>query len=119
MANFNDFNEELTTGINFLMKIIEEYKNKNNIEIEIRIGQIQYDGFNSGLGNKEFYDKIKSKLDSSKVWSKILNIKTEEVCKMELEELIDLMEKKFQNMNILKNKNILLKIYNIVVHPMI
>lgn len=81
MANFNDFNEELTTGINFLMKIIEEYKNKNNIEIEIRIGQIQYDGFNSGLGNKEFYDKIKSKLDSSKVWSKILNIKTEEICK--------------------------------------
>ena len=59
-SNYNDFFEELKIGIDTLSKFFAEYKNKDNIEIELRIGQIQHDGFKPGLGTKDFYNKIKN-----------------------------------------------------------
>jgi hypothetical protein len=61
----SDFYEELKDGIESFKDIITKYKNHENIEIELRIGQIQFDKFVSGLNNKEFFDKIRANLDSS------------------------------------------------------
>lgn len=76
----SDFFEELKIGIDFLSSIICEYKKKDNIEIEIRLGQIQFDSFKSGLGSNDFFNKIKNTLDSAKCWDKIINNKHEELC---------------------------------------
>ncbi len=78
-SNTNDFFEELKTGIDNLSQIFCEYKKKENIEIELRIGQLQYDGFKPGLGSIDFYNKIKNQLDSCKDWSKIINKKKGEI----------------------------------------
>lgn len=80
MTSQNDFSEELKSGIDYLSQIINQYKKTENIEIEIRLGQIQFDGFKSGLGSKDFFDKIKNTLDSAKCWTKIINNKSEELC---------------------------------------
>ena len=74
----SDFFDELKNGIDLLSSLICEYKKKDNIEIEIRLGQIQFNGFNSGLGSKDFYNKIKNILDSAKCWEKITNNKINE-----------------------------------------
>lgn len=81
MSNIkNDFHNELKLGIDILSTIICEYKKKDNIEIEIRLGQIQFDSFKSGLGSKDFFNKIKSVLDTAKCWDKVINNKSEELC---------------------------------------
>lgn len=80
LTNNSDFFDELKIGIEKLSEIISENKKKENLEIEVRIGQIQHDGFNPGLNSKEFYDKIKTTLDTCKIWKKVINNKTEELC---------------------------------------
>lgn len=75
-----DFENELKAGIDKLSILICEYKKKDNIEIELRLGQIQFNEFKSGLGSKDFFIKIKDTLDSSKVWDKVINNKHEELC---------------------------------------
>ena len=76
----DDSFDELQYGIKQLSSIFSEYKKKNNIEIELRLGQIQFDTFKSGLMSQEFYNKIKNTLDSCKTWDKVINNKTEEIC---------------------------------------
>jgi hypothetical protein len=78
--NHDDFFNELKFGIDTLSSLIGEYKKKNNIEIELRLGQIQLNLFKSGLGSKDFFYKIKNTLDSSKCWDKIINNEYEELC---------------------------------------
>tara|TARA_E500000178_G_scaffold333139_1_gene367720 strand:+ start:6346 stop:7011 length:666 start_codon:yes stop_codon:yes gene_type:complete len=80
MQKTNDFENELKIGINYFTDIISKYKNYDNIEIELRIGQIQYNGFKPGLSNKDFYDKIKSILDKSTAWSHISKTQINETC---------------------------------------
>ena len=81
MSDFkSDFFDELKVGIDTLSSLICEYKNKDNIEIEIRLGQIQFNSFKSGLGSKDFFNKIKNTLDSAKCWDKVVNNKHEELC---------------------------------------
>lgn len=80
MSVKTDFEHELKAGIDKLSAIICEYKKKDNIEIELRLGQIQFNEFKSGLGSKDFFIKIKDTLDSSKVWDKVINNKHEELC---------------------------------------
>ena len=76
----SDFFDELKVGIDTLSSLICEYKKKDNIEIEIRLGQIQFNTFKSGLGSKDFFNKIKNTLDTAKCWDKIVNNKHEELC---------------------------------------
>ena len=71
----NDYYHELKDGIDILTNIICQYKKKENIEIELRIGQIQFNEFKSGLGSKDFFNKIKDSLDSAKCWDKVINNK--------------------------------------------
>jgi hypothetical protein len=104
--NKNDFYNELTTGINELSKLIKKYKNTENIEIELRLGQIQFNGFNSGLGSKTFYDKIKSILDSSKCWSKIETNNFEELCNNGIRRTISINGKKVIKHNYIKKEKI-------------
>lgn len=80
MSAKSDFENELKAGIDKLSTLICEYKKKDNIEIELRLGQIQFNEFKSGLGSKDFFIKIKDTLDSSKVWDKVINNKHEELC---------------------------------------
>ena len=80
MSAKSDFENELKAGIDKLSILICEYKKKDNIEIELRLGQIQFNEFKSGLGSKDFFIKIKDTLDSSKVWDKVINNKHEELC---------------------------------------
>ncbi len=76
----NDFYEELKIGIDKLSSLICENKKKENIEIELRLGQIQFNEFKSGLGSKDFFNKIKDTLDSAKCWDKVINNIHEELC---------------------------------------
>lgn len=76
----NDFYDELKSGIEKLSALICEYKKMENIEIEIRLGQIQFKEFKSGLGSKDFFNKIKNTFDNAKCWDKIINNKHEELC---------------------------------------
>ena len=80
MSAKSDFENELKAGVDKLSILICEYKKKDNIEIELRLGQIQFNEFKSGLGSKDFFIKIKDTLDSSKVWDKVINNKHEELC---------------------------------------
>ena len=66
----SDFFDELKVGIDTLSSLICEDKKKDNIEIEIRLGQIQFNTFKSGLGSKDFFNKIKNTLDTAKCWDK-------------------------------------------------
>lgn len=80
MSVKTDFEHELKAGIDKLSTLICEYKKKDNIEIELRLGQIQFNEFKSGLSSKDFFIKIKDALSSSKVWDKVINNKHEELC---------------------------------------
>lgn len=76
----NDFYTELKNGIDILTSMIEEFKTENNIEIELRLGQIQFNEFKAGLGSEKFFEIIKKRLDTAKCWTKVLNNKYEELC---------------------------------------
>lgn len=78
--NSNDFLEELKIGIDKFSSLICQYKKKENIEIELRLGQIQFNEFKSGLGSKHFFYKIKDTLDTAKCWDKVINNIHEELC---------------------------------------
>jgi len=102
-----DFEDELNDGINVLSSIIYEYKKKDNIEIEIRLGQIQFNEFKPGLGSKDFFFKIKDKLDSSTVWDKVINNKHEELCLNGIRRTIMFNGKKVMKSQCIKKERIL------------
>lgn len=102
-----DFEDELNEGINALSSIIYEYKKKDNIEIEIRLGQIQFNEFKPGLGSKDFFFKIKDKLDSSTVWDKVINNKHEELCLNGIRRTIMFNGKKVMKSQCIKKERIL------------
>jgi hypothetical protein len=66
-----DFYDELKIGIDELQQLIARYKMDKEIEIELRIGQIQFDGFKPGMGAKSFYEKVKNILTASNCWEKV------------------------------------------------
>jgi hypothetical protein len=103
----SDFIDQLQIGIDALSSIICEHKKKENIEIELRLGQIQYDGFNSGLNSKEFFNKIKSVLDSGESWSKKTNNKSEELCHNGIRRTIKFNNKKVMKHDCIKKERIL------------
>ena len=115
MSNL-DHIDELTDGIEELRKIIKKYKLNKNIEIEIRIGQIQDNNhFKSGLCSEEFYNKIKTKLDSSKDWLNVIHTKTDEINSNGIRRITHFNDKKIvKNSSIKKQrlKNINLKYNN-------
>ena len=74
----NDYYNELEAGIIVLKDLISNFKNNNNIEIEIRIGRIVDVSFLPGLNNLEFFEKILLNLKSNKNWTKIEEINTKE-----------------------------------------
>ena len=102
-----DFEGELNDGINVLSSILCEYKKKDNIEIEIRLGQIQFNEFKPGLGSNDFFLKIKDKLDSSKVWDKVINNKHEELCLNGIRRTIMFNGKKVMKSQCIKKERIL------------
>jgi hypothetical protein len=108
-SNHNDFFEELKIGIDTLSKFFAEYKNKDNIEIELRIGQIQHDGFKPGLGTKDFYNKIKNTLDTCKTWTKVINNKSEELCSNGLRRITSFNGKKVMKHQCMRKERILTK----------
>lgn len=108
-SNNNDFFDELQIGIQELSKIINENKLKDNIEIELRIGQIQHDGFKPGLGTDEFYHKIKNTLDTCQDWIKVVNSKTEELCSNGLRRTLSVNNKKIIKHQCMKKERILVK----------
>lgn len=69
----SDFFSELEDGINIFKDLIKKYKKLDNVEIELRIGQIQDESFIPGLNSNEFYEKILEKLNSCKDFKKITN----------------------------------------------
>ena len=108
-TNNSDFFDELKIGIDNLSSFIAEYKKKDNIEIELRIGQIQHDGFKPGLGSKDFYNKIKNTLDSCKTWSKIVNNKSEEICSNGLRKMTTFNGKKVMKQECIRKEKIIKK----------
>ena len=97
----SDYYDELLLAINELQSLIKQYKKKENIEIEIRLGQIQFNSFKPGLASKDFYDKIKSILDESDCWDKKINNKSEELCVNGIKRMT-----LFNNKKILKHQSI-------------
>jgi hypothetical protein len=107
-----DFYFELKDGIDILSAIFEKNKDKENLEIEIRIGQIQFDGFKSGLGSFEFFNKIKTTLDTCKDWDKVEQLKTEEICYNGLKKVIKQNGKKVTKQPVMKKERIIHKNLN-------
>lgn len=105
----NDYYYELKDGIDILTNIICEYKKKENIEIELRIGQIQFNEFKSGLGSKDFFNKIKDSLDSAKCWDKVINNKHEELCQNGLRRTTVFNGKKIMKHQCIKKEKIINK----------
>ena len=105
----NDFFDEMKSGIINLSSMIKQYKKSDNIEIEIRLGQIQFDRFKSGLGSKEFFDKIKNTLDAAKCWTKVINCKSEELCNNGLRRTTLFNGKKITKNQCIKKEKILIK----------
>lgn len=113
--NTTDCIEELNDGIKILQNIIKEYKNNNDIEIELRIGQIIDDSFKSGLNSEHFYNIIKEKLNSCKDWSKVLHTKTDELNYNGIRKITHFNGKKIAKSSCIKKqrlKNINLKYKN-------
>lgn len=107
--NSNDFYDELETGIKCLSSIFNEYKNKKDIEIEIRVGQIQWiqmEKFKTGLGSNEFFDKVKNILDNSKCWDKVINNKSDELCMNGIKRITSFNNKKILKHQCIKKQNI-------------
>lgn len=74
-----DYFSELEDGINIIKEIIKKYKKNENLEIELRIGQIQEGSFIPGLNSKKFYDLIKEKLDSSSELTKTSTVTEDKI----------------------------------------
>lgn len=104
-----DFFDELKVGINTLSSLICEYKKIDNIEIEIRLGQIQFNSFKSGLGSKDFFNKIKKTLDATKCWDKVVNNKHEELCHTGLRRTTVFNGKKVMKYQCIKKERIINK----------
>lgn len=105
----DDFFDELKIGIDTLSNIFSEYKKNDNLEIELRIGQIQHDGFKPGLGTKDFYNKIKNTLDTCKTWTKVVNNKSEELCASGLRRITSFNNKKVMKHQCIRKEKILTK----------
>ena len=107
-----DYYKQLETGINVLKELIEKYKNKNDIEIELRIGRIDETSFISGLNSKDFFNKIKENLDTCKDWSKTDIVYSEEIIYHKFKQ-INILDKNdiilntiFQNKNKIENNDL-------------
>lgn len=107
-----DFYEELKPAIDILSSVIKKYKNDDNIEIELRIGQIQFDGFKPGLGSNNFYEKIKNTLNSCKTWENVTTNKTEELCHEGVRRVVSLNGKKIIKHSYVKKEKLLMKNLN-------
>lgn len=71
--------EQLKAGIDKFSQIIRDYKNVNNVEIELRIGVFESGVFRPGLGSNEFFRKIGVLLESNPNWVSKEIIKTTEL----------------------------------------
>jgi len=98
--------DELNDGIHILEKVIKDYKKSENIEIELRIGQIMENSFKSGLGSENFYNKIKELLESNKNWDKILRTKTEELNNNGIRKITHFNGKKIAKQSCIKKSKI-------------
>ena len=110
-----DFVNELDSGIQELKGIISEYKKTENVEIELRIGRIEGDKFNSGLKSESFFNKIKERLDSNPNWHNVLNIKTSELNNQGVRKITHFNDKKIAKSSSIKKsrlKNINLRYNN-------
>lgn len=102
-----DFYYELEEGIFELANIFYQYKKNDNIEIELRIGQIDTSNnrFNPGLGSQDFYNKIQKVLESNKNWDKIIKTTSEELINNDIRKTLKYNNKKvIKNVCIKKNK---------------
>ena len=111
-----DFYQELEVGILELSKIIKKYKKQDNLEIELRIGRIVEEEetpgkiyFESGLSNKEFYEKIQSQLEKCEVWQQKIKNKTEEYIHKNLRKTVSFNGKKLVKPTYIQKD----KIYNL------
>jgi len=106
MSN-SDYIEELDAGIQELKNDIKKYKNNKNIEIELRIGQIQdNNSFKSGLNSVDFYNKIKQTLDSCKDWSNVLRTKTDELNNSGIRKITHFNDKKITKSSCIKKQRL-------------
>ena len=96
-----DFYNELEEGIIELANVFYKYKKKDNIEIEIRIGQVDTstDAFKPGLGSQDFYNKIQKVLESNKNWDKIIKTTSEELINNGIRKTV-----KYNNKKVMKNQ---------------
>ena len=110
-----DFVHELHSGIQELKGVISEYKQTENVEIELRIGRIEGDKFNSGLKSESFFNQIKERLDSNSNWDKVLKIKTTELNNQGVRKITHFNDKKMVKSSCIKKsrlKNINLRYNN-------
>ena len=110
-----DFVNELDSGIQELKGVISEYKQTENVEIELRIGRIEGDKFNSGLKSESFFNQIKERLDSNPNWDKVLKIKTTELNNQGVRKITHFNDKKMAKSSCIKKsrlKNINLRYNN-------
>ena len=74
--------DQIEDAISTLTPLVEKYRNLKNIEIEFRIGFWDLVGsninkFNNSVGSV-FFDKIKTELESNKLWEQITVNKSED-----------------------------------------
>jgi len=101
-----DYYGELYEGVDILKEIIKKYKKMENIEIELRLGQIEDYSFNSGLGSLGFFNKIKDVLDKSKSWDKIVNNNSEELINNGIRRMTSFCNKKIMRHSCIKKHKI-------------
>ena len=65
----NEIESTLRTGVRELVNIIDELPDKQNIEIEIRLGFFEQDGFDTNI-HEDFFGKIIDRLQSNPNWDR-------------------------------------------------
>lgn len=66
----NKIESTLRTGVRELANIIDELPDKKNIEIEIRLGFFEQEGFDTNI-HDDFFGKIMDRLNSNLNWDRI------------------------------------------------
>ena len=95
-----DFFYELEDGINVLRNSIKKHKLNENVEIELRIGQIQDNSFIAGLNSSTFYDTILEKFNSCSEFIKIKNT-TEDIISGKYRKTITFNKKKVSKQTVM------------------
>tara|TARA_B100000427_G_C15458020_1_gene572730 strand:- start:75 stop:719 length:645 start_codon:yes stop_codon:yes gene_type:complete len=75
----SDHVQQLSVGIDKFRDVIEKFKNKSNIEIELKIGIFEGGIFKPGLNSKEFFQRVLDLLNSNKNWTSSNYTKTEDI----------------------------------------